>query len=105
MAQITADEVDVPMAGSRVQISSNAWAVLSITFTAPALNKGRVYIGDSTVSATVGKPLEPGESFSDPPFEAHQDSGLPQTVPLSDYYIDAANNGDDVAYFARVHKL
>jgi len=104
MASIISDTVDVPTATTRVQISSSDHEVLIITFKAPALNKGTVYVGDSAVSATVGMPLEPGESFSDPPYESHQNTNLPETVPLSDYWIDAANNGDDVAYFARVVK-
>ena len=102
MARIIADSVDIPSAGSAVQLSSVGEHVLSITFKGTALNKGLVYIGDITVAAAVGLSLEPGESIPLPAALFMQETGDPHTVLLSDIYIDAANSGDDIEYVAMV---
>tara|TARA_R100000306_G_C4358443_1_gene134008 strand:- start:818 stop:1120 length:303 start_codon:yes stop_codon:yes gene_type:complete len=99
MARVLADSVDVPTAGTRVQISATPEVVLVITFKARAGNSGKVYIGDSTVAAAVGFELAGGtEIMLNPSLVAARDT----SVLLSDFYVDAATNGDDVDFIALV---
>lgn len=104
MAEPFGKEVTVATAGTRVQISTDDWHVLSITFIAAVGNSGIAYFGDVTVSATIGFPLEPGDAFTDSPSQALQDTNIPHSTLLSDYYVDVATSGDKVAYFASVVK-
>ena len=88
---------DIPTAGTAVQISNTPRRVLSITFIAPAGNSGAVYVGNdgaADVSATTGVPLTPGQSF-DFNFGVF---GI--SVPISDFWVDGATNGNDVAWAA-----
>ena len=97
MSSIFADSIDVPSAGTRVQISTDPSPVLNITFKARKGNAGNVYLGNVTVSATVGFELAPGDSITlDPSQVVHRDT----TVLLSDFYVDVATNGDDVDFIA-----
>lgn len=102
MARIVSDSINVPTAGNRVQISSSSVRVLSITFTSKAANAGLVYVGDVTVAAAVGIELQPGDGISLDPSQALQALGKYHTVPLNDFYVDAATNGDDVDFIALV---
>ena len=104
MASPTGKEVTVSSAGTQIQISTDDWHVLSITFIGAVGNTGIVYIGDLDVSATAGFPLEPGDAFTDSPSQANQDTGIPHSTLLSDYWVDSATSGDKVAYFASVVK-
>ena len=75
---------DVPTAGSRVQLGSNA--IVGCVIQAPSTNTGIVYIGGSNVSSTVfGAELQPGQSTG---FAGNNTNLI---------YIDAATSGDDVA--------
>ena len=90
---------DVPTAGTAVQISNTSRRVLSIVFVAPSGNSGIVYVGNDgagDVSATTGIPLSAGQSVS---FNFGQFS---VSVPISDFWVDAATNGDDVAWAAEM---
>ena len=97
MARIASDSIDVPTAGTRVQISTIDNPVLSITFKARKGNSGNAYVGDVTVAAASGFELDPGESITlDPSQVVHEAT----TVFLSVFYVDVASNGDDVDYIA-----
>jgi hypothetical protein len=99
MARPLADSIDVPSAGTRVQISTKKEQVLSIIFTARKGNSGNVFLGDATVSATVGFQLAPEDSITLNPSLALEHRTV---VLLSDFWVDAATNGDDVDFIALV---
>lgn len=102
MARIVADSVDIPTAGTRVQLKNSPARVLSILFKARAGNGGLIYIGDVTVAAAVGVELSAGEALTLPISDSVQEGGKTHTVPLSDFYADTSNSGDDVDYIALV---
>jgi len=94
--QFDSDIVDIPSAGTAVQLSNTTKLVLWIKFTAPAANSGLTYVGISDVSATNGYPLTAAggvDATLELNFEANGGSVLMNTL-----YVDAATNGDDVAY-------
>jgi len=75
---------DVPTAGTRVQLASNA--VNGVVIQAPSTNTGIVYVGGSLVSSTVyGAELQPGQS-----------TGL-AIDNTNKVYVDVSVSGDDVA--------
>ena len=102
MARTISDLVNVPNAGTAVALSTVDEHVLTITYIAVVGNTGEVYLGDSTVSSTAGFPFQPGDTFSDNPSQADQDTGIIHTILLSDIFIDVANNNDKMAYIAEV---
>ncbi len=102
MARIVADSVDVPTATTRVQLKNSPAKVLSIIFKAKPANSGLIFIGDVTVAAAVGFELAAGESLTLPISDYVQSNGSPHTIPLSDFYADTSNSGDDVDYIALV---
>ena len=102
MARIVSDSVDIPTATTRVQLNTSTVPVLSIIFKAKPANSGLIFIGDVTVSATVGFELAAGESLTLPISDYVQANGAPHTIPLSDFYADTSNSGDDVDYIALV---
>ena len=59
-----------------------------LTITALSGNAGTVYVGDSTVDATSGDPLQPGQSIT---VSINNADGL---------YVDADNGGDTISYLA-----
>lgn len=65
-----------------------------IKFTAPTANTGLTYVGDSAVSATNGYPLGAAGGV-DATLEL---DFRPGSVAMHTFYVDAATNGDDVAY-------
>jgi hypothetical protein len=94
--QFDSDIVDVPSAGTAVQLSNTTNRVLWIKFTAPTANSGITYVGLSDVSATNGYPLGAAggvDATLELNFEVSGGSVL-----MSTFYVDAATNGDDVAY-------
>ena len=93
MPRVISGTTDVPTAGTQVRISNTPRKVLSITFKALAGNAGNVYFGDANVENTDGFELAPGEA---------QSVDLPEgsSVPISDFYVNAATNGDDVCWVA-----
>lgn len=79
--------VNVTNAGTRVQFPNQA--ILSmVTIKAKIGNAGTIYVGNSTVAASNGYQLSPGDSI---PVEV---------ANLNLIYIDAANNGDGVSWVA-----
>ena len=85
---------DVPTAGTRVQVDNTTRRVLSITFKGRVGNTGNVYVGGSTVSSTAGFELQVNQSIT---FDFA--SGLVSGV-MSDFYVDAATDGNDVDFAA-----
>ena len=83
-----AGSTDVPTAGIRVQISNTADRVKAISVQGRFANLGLVYFGVSDVSATNGWSLRPGQTKSLSFGEG--------SVLYSIFYVDAANNGDDL---------
>ena len=101
--------VDVPAAGTRVQVSNTRDRVLWIRFTARQGNVGGVYVGDSTVSATNGRELRPPETTTgyDQMTQTEYDfgrypgpAGQPGSVLLNVFYVDTDTGGNDVDWEA-----
>lgn len=86
--------IDIPTAGTRVQISSTDTPVTSVVFQAHESNAGKIYVGDDAVAVGRGISLSAGESIA----ISADFSGRPggDEMILSDWYVDAATNGDDV---------
>ena len=89
----TAAIITVSSAGTAVQISSVDTPVTSIVLQADVDNTGNVFIGDSTVSASNGIELTPGQSFE---LKSDQIPRQDGELILSDIYVDAATNDDKV---------
>lgn len=89
----TLADVTVTTAGTRVQITTTETPVSSVVFTAPAANTGVIYIGDSSVAAARGIEIAKGTSVT-----INQDMARSagEEYVLSDFYADAATNGDKV---------
>lgn len=90
-------EQSVTAAGTAEALSATSVECIWVIITAKAANTGSVYFGGSTVDATRGTPLLPGES-----------AGIPGITPYNLYdlaliYVDAAVNGEGVTftYFSR----
>src|SRR3990167_3896183 len=94
MARVLTATTDVPSAGTRVQINNTTRPCLSITFKGRVGNAGKVYVGDSTVSASAGFELQPNESLT------VNLAAAGVTCFMSDWYVDAATSGDDVDWVA-----
>ena len=95
MALFIADSTDVPAAGTRVQINNTARKCYYIIFKARSGNTGAVYIGGSAVSAADGYALLVGDT---PLALNFKDAG--GSCPMSDFWVDAATNGNDVDWAA-----
>jgi len=80
--------LDIPTAGTELQISNTADRVKSISVRARPGNAGNAFLGVSDVSATNGWTLQPGESKT-------LDFGE-GSVLFSVFYVDVATSGDDV---------
>ena len=88
---------NVASATVAVQISNTPRRLLAITFIAPTGNAGTVYVGNdgaADVAAATGVPLEPGQTV------AWNFGQFGVTVPISDFWVDAATTNDDVAWAA-----
>jgi hypothetical protein len=83
---------NVAAAGTAVQVNNVPFKVFAVAFQAPDVNAGKIYIGKSDVSATNGWYLAPGDTL-----ELEFGDG---SVKMDQYYVDAANNGDDVNWYA-----
>jgi hypothetical protein len=82
--------VDIPNAGTRVQVNNTPRMVVSITFKARNGNAGSIYIGTSNVSSTVGFELRGNESVT------YTFPSRLMSCPISDFWLDTTDNGDDV---------
>jgi hypothetical protein len=89
----TIAKIDIPSAGTRVQVSATATPISTIIASAPAANTGKVYIGDDAVAAGRGVEIAPGGTVS----LSADYSGTGEEFLLSDFYVDAATNGDDIS--------
>jgi hypothetical protein len=89
----TLADITVTTAATRVQVSSTATPVMDVIFTCPAANTGVIYVGDSSVSASRGIEVAKGTSIS-----INQAFGRSAGLEykLSNFYVDAATNGDKV---------
>lgn len=94
--RIDSDIVDVPSAGTAVRILNTADKIMWIKFTAPTANSGLTYVGLSDVSATNGYPLGAAGGV-DATVEMDY---RPGSIVANLLFIDAATNGDDVAWIA-----
>ena len=95
MATFTAGTITVSSAGTRVQVTSTPTPVRRVRFQAPPGNSGITYVGASTVSASVA-----GIEF--PAAGGNESVDFTEGRPgdLSEFYCDAATNGDKIHYMA-----
>ena len=102
MAQklFTGSVVTVASAGTAEQVSSIETAITTLIVNADSTNAGTIYIGDSSVDSTNGIEVQPGDIV---PISADPRSKYGEEVFLSDFYIDAATNGDKarISYIKR----
>lgn len=93
----TMDDINLTVAGTRQQVSATSIRCTTVIFSAKKANLGKLYIGDSSVSATRGVELEAGESVA---FTADQNGRDGDEFDLSDFWFDGGTTGDDlgVAY-------
>ena len=94
MAMTVAGRTVITTAGTRVQVDNTARRVLSILFKGRDSNTGKVYVGDATVSSTVGFELKANQAVN-VRFLDIRISGI-----MSNFWVDAATNGDIVDWIA-----
>jgi predicted amino acid racemase len=82
----------VSTAGTEQRLSNTANRVLWLKAKALAANSGIVYLGVSDVSATNGYELSAGNEIE----VSFADAG--GTITFSTLYVDAASNGDKLAW-------
>ena len=95
MATFTAGTITVSSAGTRVQVTSTPTPVRRVRFQAPPGNSGITYVGASTVSASVV-----GLEFTAAGENESVDFTEGRPGDLSEFYCDAATNGDKIHYMA-----
>ena len=83
---------NVSSAGTRVQIKNSPNRVRWVQFKALAGNSGLTYVGVDDVSASVGYELSAGNTV------ALNFGEFGGSIPISKLYVDAATNGDKVAW-------
>ena len=95
MAQFATANVTVTTAGTRVQVSTTDLFVKKVVLAGHAANTGHIYVGGSTVSATVGLHLKVGA----PPLvlDAPLIDGRTDSINLKNMYVDASVNGEKVS--------
>ena len=81
--------------GTAVQINNTADKVKVIEVRARPGNSGDVYFGDSDVSSSSGRTLQPGE-----PAKVTLDEG---SLLFNVFYVDGDQSGDKVDYIAILH--
>tara|TARA_Y100000310_G_scaffold258860_1_gene267398 strand:- start:7830 stop:8126 length:297 start_codon:yes stop_codon:yes gene_type:complete len=94
--RIDSATTDVPTAGTQVQILNTKARVAWIKFTAPTANTGLTYVGASDVSSALGYPLGAAGGV-DATVEL---DFRPGTISADALWVDAAVNGEDVAWIA-----
>jgi hypothetical protein len=93
--------IDIPNAGTRVQLNAGSIGCPSIILTAAHGNTGNIYIGDSTVSSTAyAAVLSAGQSLT---LTGITRGGSNEDMQINTLYADTATNGNDVhvSYYAR----
>lgn len=105
MATVFATTITVSSAGTAVQVTTIptpfVWAIFH---NAPG-NSGNVYIGDVNVASTNGLSLQRLTGSANHLDEIKFDGKLFAEDPpmdLSDFYVDAATNGDKIEVLAKV---
>lgn len=95
MATFATINKTITTAGTRVAVSSTSLKVKKIIIAGHAANTGHIYVGDSTVSATVGLHLKVGA----PPIVIGdvEVAGRDDYFDLADMYVDASVNGEKVS--------
>ena len=92
---LTAGTTTVSTAGTAVQLYSTEDTIATdIKIKALSTNSGLVYVGLSNVNATNGFTLVKGEEVT---FDRDKD--------ITVYYVDAAESGDKITWFADVSPL
>lgn len=89
----TVADVTVTTAGTRVQVTATSTLCESILFQGHPSNTGKVYVGDSNVSATRGTSLDAKIGYTVASNPKGDGSHL---FDLSDYWVDAQTNGEKV---------
>lgn len=84
----------VTTAGTAVALTATrttaAWATIKAIKTSGSANTGNIYVGGSSVTASTGYPLTPGQTVTLEPFAG-------QTyIDLSTVYVNAGTNLDEV---------
>lgn len=87
----TGTPITVTTAGTKVQMPTIDRCV-AVYFAGPAANSGIVYVGDTTVSISTGFPIVKSTNA----FKVEAPQG--QIIDTASIYVDAATNGDKVAY-------
>lgn len=90
----TVGDVTVTTAGTRVQLTSTNTYVSNVTVQGLGANTGKIFVGDSSVSATRGYELSPGSGIAITSIVTPK--GTQELVNLADIWFDAASNGDKV---------
>lgn len=83
----------VTTAGTRVQLTATVTNAYGLRIKAIKANTGHIYVGDSTVSATVGDFLEPAETLSSVP--SFDSQSIP--VDLTQIWLDSSVSGEGVS--------
>lgn len=85
---------NVTTAGTRVQLSTSNLYASSLIIRAKTANTGVIYVGDVTVTSSIGMFLAAGESneLSGPPTKY----GVPLQFNLKNIYIDSSVSGEGV---------
>lgn len=86
----TTNTANVPTPGTAVQISTEKDHIQRISFRALSGNTGNAFVGNSTVSSSVGFTLPAGESITL--------NFSPRSEPLDSFYVDALNANDKVEW-------
>lgn len=96
----TGTVVTVTTAGTRVQISSQVRAVSSILIQGDESNKGNIYLGDDTVTASNGQAIGPGKGAE---ISGDQRPSGTEELFINELYLDASKDGDKarISYFIR----
>lgn len=97
----TLAQTTVVTSGTEIQVSATQTPITTIIFSVPAANTGSIYVGDSDVSTTRGVEVPKGTTFSISVDQSGRSGG--EEMFLSDFYVDAATNGDkvNVSYIKR----
>ena len=95
MTSLITGAVTVTSAGTAVQFSTAQNPIRSIRIVATGTNTGAVYVGASDVDNTNSPLMVPGASL---PVDWTESTGRPGL--LSDLWVDADNNNDEIRYWA-----
>jgi hypothetical protein len=91
--------VNIPTAGTRVQITATETYTTTVMLQAAVANVGNIFIGDSSVSSTRGLALSPGQVLT---LTADLINRGQESLNIADLYVDTATNSNNlwVSYFA-----